>query len=297
MVALMIGFNSSFDHETDWSEAPFEIIDTMMKPAIQPSYIGRIAVFFLVSQLPVIFRDDFEGGIHILWLKTMPDVPYAGTISEKYAASGSSSYRIELNRSDPVVNGSKRSLLTLLNQEGPLEERIYSFAILLPDGGEEDFALDPEGSEMIVQWYSTPDPGEEWAYPPLALHTHSGEYRLWRAWDDAAVTSEKQMEAKGNLAIHNLGSYESDKGRWVRWTFIIRWGWLDEQNPRIQVFKDGLRILTIEGPNATNDQHGVEMNLGLTKWDWNQGENDTSIVSKRVVYYDDVSIRGFKHDL
>lgn len=123
------------------------------------------------------------------------------------------------------------------------------------------------------------------------MHTYEGHYELWRIWDDAAISTDQQIMDKGQFVRHNLGSYLEDKGRFVQWTFIIKWGWLDSQNPRIQVFKDGAQLLDIKGPNTTNDIKGVKMQIGISKWDWSQGANDTSILTRRVVYYDSVSVK------
>jgi len=267
-----------------------------MKKCMQALCLATVMLLSVVlpagssAEAATVFQDDFEGSLHGSWLLDMADSQYSGKISNNYAASGASSFRFELNKSDPIVNGSKRAEIALTNDDGPLDEHTYNFATFLPDGGDEDFALDPEGSEIIAQWHNTPDPGEEWTCPPLALHTYKGEYYLSRSWDDAAITSDDQMDEKGNHAKHDLGSYLEDKGRWVQWSFKIKWGWLDSHNPRIQVFKDGEQIIDIIGPNTTNDQNATYMKLGIYKWDWTQGKRDTSIVSQRVIYFDNVSV-------
>ena len=73
----------------------------------------------------------------------------------------------------------------------------YNFGILLPNGGTEDYALDPQGSEIIAQWHNVPDSGEQWTTPPLALRTFKGRYVIERCWDDAAITTDSQMTSKG----------------------------------------------------------------------------------------------------
>ncbi len=269
----------------------FAADDSVSKSAAESALVTTVASAASAPAGSALFRDDFEGELQGSWYREMADTDYSGTISKNYAASGSNSFRIELNKSDPIINGSKRSELTLMKREGPLEERTYSFSTLLPDGGDEDFAVDPEGSEVIAQWHNTPDDGEEWTYPPLALHTYKGHYELWRIWDDAKMSTDEQIMDKGNFVRHDLGSYVDDKGRFVQWTFKVKWGWLDSQNPRIQVYKDGELILDVEGPNTTNDEEGTVLKLGIYKWDWAQGKDNTSILSNRVIYYDNVSVK------
>lgn len=139
------------------------------EPAVTTPFINPVYNILAAPGTAIIFHDDFEGRLQESWYREMPDTAYSGSISGNYALSGSSSLRIELNKSDPPVNNSKRSGLTLLVENGPLQERTYSFATLLPNGGDEDFALDPEGSEVIAQWHNTPDPGEQWTYPPTGI--------------------------------------------------------------------------------------------------------------------------------
>lgn len=204
--------------------------------------------------------------------------------------SGNNGYRIELRKTDPNVNGSKRSELALMNSEKPALQRTYNFGILLPNGGAEDYALDPQGSEIIAQWHNVPDSGEQWTTPPLALRTFKGRYVLERCWDDAAITTDSQMTSKGNRATYDLGSYTADKGKFVNWTFKVKWGWTASQNPKLEIYKDGTKVLDVAGPNTTNDQKGNLLKLGIYKWDWAQS-NNTSILSTRVIYFDNVSIQ------
>ncbi len=246
----------------------------------------------LSSAKAPVYVDSFEGQAGDFWEPEMPHPSsYSGAPSTDYALSGEHSFRIELRKDDPDVQGSRRSEMALSRNEKRNVEHTYSFATLLPDGGDEDYALDPEGSEIIAQWHNVPDPGEGWTTPPLALVTSNGRYWLGRCWDDAPITSSEQMVRKGNRAWHDLGSYLEDKGRFVRWSFHIKWGWKASQDPRLEVFKDGVKVLDLDGrPNTTNDKIGVYFKFGIYKWEWAEPE-DPSILSRRVIYYDDISIQ------
>lgn len=237
--------------------------------------------------------NDTQTGLSSAWYREMPNESYSGSITDKYIQAGSPSYRIELRKTDVDVNKGKRSEISTFETELPLQESTYTFYILLPKGGVEDYAIDPLGSEIIAQWHNTPDEGEEWTTPPLALRTKEGRYVLERCWDDSEITTDEQITKKGYRSFHDLGSYVNDKGRYVKWSFHIKWGWLESQEPMLEVYKDGVKVLDLNGlPNTTNDKKGVRLKLGIYKWDWGQGsETNYSILDKRVIYYNNVSIR------
>ena len=238
--------------------------------------------------------ESFEKALSSFWCREMANNTYSGAISTKYAQKSKHSFRIELRKDDPIVCGSKRSEISTMKPEQPLEEHTYTFGVFLPKGGSEDFTNDPEGDDIIAQWHNTPDPGEEWTYPPVALHIQGdGHYYLWNIWDEDPLSTDEKMQSEGKLAYYDLGSYLNDKGKWITWKFHIKWGWLASQKPILEVYKNGVKLLDLQGlPNTTNDQKGVYMKLGIYKWEWSQpADIDKSILTKRIVYYDNISIK------
>jgi hypothetical protein len=233
-------------------------------------------------------RDSFEGRIsHIWWLETIGK-DYSVSISNVYHKDGNSSLRVELRKDDPIVNGGKRSEISLKKHEPRLEDHVYSFSIYLPDGGAEDFINDTDGSDILAQWHNTPDRGEEWTYPPVALRVKDGHWYIDRYWDDAKMSTDAEIDRKGNRELIDLGSYIEDKGKWVDWRFHIKWGWNKEQKPVFEVYKNGILVCKRNGlPNTMNDEIGVCMKLGIYKWGWILPESENiSITNSRVVYYD-----------
>jgi hypothetical protein len=230
--------------------------------------------------------DSFEEALRPIWTREMANDEYSGTISHNYALDGETSLRVELRKGDAIINGCKRSELSLKKSEDPNESHTYSVAVLLPSGGEDDYALDENGSEIILQWHNVPDDGEPWTTPPLALRTFNGRYILERCWDDDPYSTDESMSLKNYRSSYDLGPYIQDKGRFVQWKFRIKWGWFPEQEPILEIFKDGIEVLNLNGlPNTTNDKRGVVMKMGIYKWDWCQ-VHDGSVLDKRVIYYD-----------
>ncbi len=238
-----------------------------------------------------VLDDSFENGLGKEWIRLMANDTYSGAASAKYAREGARSYRIELRKTDPIVNKGKRSEIITYKPASVAGEYIYNFSILLPKDGSEDYALDPKGGEIIAQWHNMPDPGEEWTYPPLALRTRGdGHYVLERYWDEEPMSTVQKMNAEGKKACYDLGPYLDDKGKWVDWTFHIKWGWLASQYPIIEIYKNYAKIFELKDePNTTNDKEGVRLQIGMYKWEW--GHTEESILTNRVIYLDDISIK------
>jgi hypothetical protein len=213
---------------------------------------------------------------------------YAATIVKKPVHSGKNAIRFELHKTDEYVAGSLRSQLELMPPEAPLQERWYGLNIYLPKGTEK-YEKD-SSAEVIAQWHSVADPGEYATVPALRLMTYKGIYWLGRHWDSKKISTDKNEnsieEGFDNKAYQ---SYLGDLGKWTNWVFHIRWGWEISQSPLIEIYKNGVLVYSrINKPNTTNDDEGIFFVIGVYKSDW--AENTNSILSKRVIYYDDIFI-------
>jgi len=237
----------------------------------------------------ILFTDIVENPLDIpgeYWTAEYPSHAHSVTISDSIYSDGSKSLRVEIRKTDDEVSDSKRCELSGV-AETPLEEHWYFLDIYLPGEGDEEYLLDP-APEILTQWHNVPDDGEPWTTPPLALWTMNGKYYINRRWDEDAMTSDEKMESEGKTAWHDLGSYLGDKGKWVTWAFHVKWGWLEEQNPMLEVYKDSEKVLDCNGlPNMTNDQSGIYWKIGVYKWDWADPESE-SVLNTRVVYFDNV---------
>ncbi|WP_153054167.1 heparin lyase I family protein [Planomonospora sphaerica] len=202
--------------------------------------------------------------------------------------AGDKALRSELRREDRPVYGGNRSEV-LLDPERPREEHWYGFSILLPRGGDEDYAAD-RSAEVLAQWHSSPDEWErnERISPPLALYTVNGTWEIRRLWDHRTWSSNASMEAAGQRETRSLGSYEADKGRWTDWAFHVRWGWLPEHRPLLEIYKNRRLVYRTTGPNTTNDVVGNYFKMGVYKWDWSDGR--ASDTTRRVVYHDEYRV-------
>ncbi|GIH96869.1 heparin lyase I family protein [Planobispora siamensis] len=214
--------------------------------------------------------------------------PWAWQAVTSPVRSGTQALRSELRITDRPVYGGSRSEV-LLNPESPREEHWYGFSILLPKGGDEDYGPD-RSAEVVAQWHSSPDTWEqhESISPPLALYTVNGTWEIRRLWDHREWSSNSSMAAAGQRETTSLGSYEADKGQWTDWAFHVRWGWLAEHRPLLEIYKNRQLVYRTTGPNTTNDVVGNYFKMGLYKWDWSDGR--VSDTTRRVIYHDEYRV-------
>lgn len=241
--------------------------------------------------------ETFENGFSSYWYRAMNNYAYSGNPSTNYSVSPTHSYRFELHSTDPKVEGGKRAELEGA-PEPPLQNRIYNFSTYLPNGGSEDYALDkPECDEIIAQWHQNPDPEDKETScgPPLCLILNTdpkdgrGYYSVMQLWDSRAITPSNNLG--NNRTYFDLGSYEGDKGKWVNWSFHVKWGWLASQNPKLEVYKDGVLVVNSNSPNTFNDKKGVNQQFGIYKWEWDGSDSRAiSMLTKRVIYFDDMTV-------
>ena len=270
--------------------AGLSLILFLVLVCLAPSSVCRVA-----NAGTLITEEKFENSISSYWYRAMNNYSYSGTYITSPFVSPTHAFRIELHSSDSEVEGGMRAELES-EPETRLQERTYNFNIMLPGGGEDDYALDNyDCDEIIAQWHNNPDSGEDWTMPPLALTTTTnekaeGRYVLLNLWDDAAKSTTEEMKSEGKISYYDLGSYTEDKGKWVKWTFHVKWGWLSSHNTILEVYKNGSLIFSHNGyPNTTDDQKGVNQQFGIYKWEWD-GSGSDSKLSKRVIYFDDVSV-------
>lgn len=246
------------------------------------------SVYTPAANSTILFSSDFESGNLNGWSRELAAVSYAAQIVEAPAPirSGVKTLRIELNQNDPDVAGSRRAELARGGdtQNG---EYWFAFSVFLP----KDYAID-RSPEILAQWHNYPDfvQGETWMSPPLSLHTSNGKWLINRLWDNATVSTNQSVVAKGFSRQHDLGAFAADKDRWTDWVFHIKWGWQTSQDPKLEVYKNGLMVLNQNGqPNTTNDVVAPYFKMGLYKWDWKQ-EPARSDITTRVLYFDRVLV-------
>jgi hypothetical protein len=250
-------FNSDFDHEN---------LDGLMTQ-LPFSHIQWLSDISMMLQ-------RLTGGFPVLNFGT------SGRIVKDPAGSAHKVFRFELNRTDPIVYGSKRSELAMA-PVSPHAEYTYRFKVYLPADYQNDAT--PEG---IAQWHDKPDLnlGEHYKIPALSIETLNGHFRVKGVWDSKALTPGEDPGKGGGTYMADLGPYR--KAQWNHFTVHIKWSY--QNDGFVEVFENDKLVFKRTGPTYYNDQIGPYMKVGIYKWDWKE-RPQFSHVDKRVVYINDIS--------
>lgn len=183
---------------------------------------------------------------------------------------------------DQLVKGNFRSELRLRPHD--LGETLwYRARIFVP----EDWKVSSR-QVVAMQWHGTRDffLGEPGKYPPLEISIVGSEWQVKRSWDDRVVT---RATGPGNVeGIATIASVPLVTGKWLTWTFHVRWSSTGEGFTR--VWLDDRVIADDLGANAHRDLLGTYLKAGVYVPSWRYKGLEPEI-SERVLYFDDIEVR------
>ena len=199
--------------------------------------------------------------------------------------NGRQSAKFELRRQDKDVHQGKRAELAAYIEK-PGGDNWYRFQMFIPD----DWKNDPNSFEIITQWHGYPDfhLGETWRSPPLFMAIKGNKINIETRWDSKKVTLKNIPQGQSTLWS---GKLDDVKGKWVNWTFRIKWSYL--KDGIVEVWKNQQKIISRKGANSYNDERGVYLKIGIYKPDWTYNPQK-SIVNSRIIYFDDLEVRFVK---
>lgn len=189
--------------------------------------------------------------------------------------------RFELKRGDPHMRGSARSEVRLPAAHLDATYR-YAFSIWLP----EDWQADPAPT-LLVQWHSVSDKLflEAGVSPPLRVSAVGDQWVVENMWDSAWISRWQGQRDEHVDGARLLWTGPLERGRWVTWQFIVHWSW--KQDGRIEIIKDGLPLVTANGPNTFRDLIGPYMKAGLYVPRWADPKEPLRLTN-RVVLMDNI---------
>ena len=241
------------------------------------------------AQVP--FADNFDAGhLNAGWI-TNEIAPSTGlgrqVTTEAISRLGTGALRTSLHRNDPEVSTSRRTELVRDGIGGVGTERWYGWSVFLPN----DYQVDPNSFEILGQFHSQPDfhLGEQWRSPPGSFDisgSNHWEYQL--NWDPKPLTIGNDPTAgdpPGGKQKFDMG--EISPGVWT--DFIVQAKWSYENDGILNIWRDGVQVVSHLGPNTYNDQAAHFFKLGIYKPDWHWAPHK-SVVDHRVVYFDELNL-------
>ncbi|RZK45791.1 MAG: hypothetical protein EOO94_03765, partial [Pedobacter sp.] len=216
----------------------------------------------------ILHRENFEGSTAFAGLNTQFEASHTFAFATSPVFQGKKSGRFELRDTDPENNGGTRAeavfpVITNLN-------RWYSFAVYFPSA---DFKPDSE-DELIGQWKQH----ERKTSSAISLRIKEDRFRL--------TVIPVYMQASEKI---DLGPVVKDK--WLSFVFHIKHS--SGTDGVLELWIDGKKVVSRNGSNMYKP--GVEPNMtnpewkvGIYKSGWNGTQ--TSLTSKRVLYYDDIKV-------
>lgn len=237
------------------------------------------------TKLPkAVFFESFENGS----LDSISGVEAAGPenvmVVRQNAASGNYALKVRLNRTDPVVAGSKRAEIAKMDMGGLGREYWYAFSVYIPP----DFIFD-KYMEIIAQWHVAPDAnlGEVWRSPPLSLKITGGEhFAVSNRWDPKPATVGNDPRPEGGMD-DNMGLGKIRKGEYQDFVFHVKWS--SGADGILEIYREDVMIFQRFGPNTYNDQSPHFMKLGVYKGAY-LSDTDYGNTQFREYYFDDIKV-------
>ena len=239
------------------------------------------------SRRGVVFHEGFEDDFgHWLW----ETISTGETeISTNHARAGDASARVELNfRGDT----SHREELMLHGIAGRDTERWVAFSMLLPKGGDEDWAVDSKSNDILFQIHAFPDPDGTWVVPPISMNSSDGDWMIFLAVDADPTLVDGEYDFIGDVW---RAPYET--GVWTDWVYHFKFDHRragsedDRPNGFLEVWKDGEQVLDRHGIQlGQNDVGASNFKTGVYKTRWRQHRDAETDVSRRVLYVDEIRI-------
>jgi hypothetical protein len=158
-------------------------------------------------------------------------------------------------------------------------ERWYGFSTYV-DPTWHDNTSDPNGT-IVLQLHGPSDPGEIAHSPQFAIMiTRDNRWRSWTLHDANAISTSSSFKK----ITRDHGPVT--KGVWVNWVIHAKWHYND--SGLLEIWKDGVKVTTYNGPNTFNDQTQLTVAFGVYKsWYSREQPNPRDTL---IIYHDQIKV-------
>lgn len=242
---------------------------------------------FLIAPLLISCQSTlsgFEQGSFSGWFEEFPR-EYSGQIVTSPVRCGKYAARFEIRKGDRFWMGKYRSEIHEYFTKAPFHQAVwYGLSTFIPHDWQ-----DLENRTVISQWHGTPDNGEVYRSPPLAIRYTGGRLTI------TGITSDKSIQKKNDgrrLQLYN------DHGRWKKevwndWVFQVIWSW--EQDGRVKAWLNGTKVVDYHGPIGYKDDAGPWFKMGIYRDDHDVPQVLIHDEYKRGNSFDDVDPSRCEH--
>jgi hypothetical protein len=242
--------------------------------------IGWVLVLMCLVGMGCLPGSDYKGfetGDFSGWMLELAQ-PYSGRIVTAPVRCGDYAARFEIREGDEqlLVIGYRAEVHELLYHVTPIGgEQWYGFSTYIPT----DWP-DLENRTVISQWHATPDIGEVWRSPPLAVRYTGGRLTITGRYSAEPI----QTENDGIMLDLYTHPGALQKGTWHDWVFHVRWHY--GSGGFVRAWRDHTQVIDYEGPIGYNDFLGVWFKWGIYRDDH---------PATQVIYHDEYR-RGNSYD-
>ena len=196
-------------------------------------------------------------------------------VSDSVKRYGDNSVRVEVKSTNATIKGI-RAEFAFKPETYP--ERWYGLSIFAPS----NYLADPE-PEIVTQWHNEPDfkLGEGWLSPSTSLWVKNGRWVFDIIWDTAKVTIQEHWMGRVD---YDLGTVKLNA--WTDWVFHIKFSYKSEG--LVEIYKNGVKVYTRNGPNDFNDAVLPYWKIGLYKWVYKDHEPTHHKYNQRVLFYSQI---------
>jgi len=191
--------------------------------------------------------------------------------------TGSKALKITFKKTDATRRGDVRAELRH-NSLPYKSERWYAVSLLFPS----NFAP-TEKSFIVTQWHDFPDDGEPWKIPPLFISTKGERLNVGNRWDSVTRRITPKRGGQEGIKRQDWDIGPLPKNRWV--DFVVHVKWSHESDGFLEVFKDGVKVVSKTGPNTYWDERGPFWKIGMYASDIDD-EPSLYDFNEQVIYYD-----------
>lgn len=197
-------------------------------------------------------------------------------ISTDTTLDSKKSIRFRLNRNDPLVAGSKRSEIGLIQRKKHnLANKIYSFDVLFSD----DYLPDSL-YEIIFQLHTFADDDNYAGLVPSTSLTVQNNNLIM----SIRGQSDKAVDGSGST-ITTETMLEIERNRWYHFLIYQREAYTEAGHPLTVCFVDGECKFFSENINAYNADNGTYPKWGIYKTPW---KDQTSETEERTIFVDNI---------